>query len=52
MLSGDRDGPGKQPSARLLALLTFSPTTPDQNCETVGVSSADINGVVGVGRAP
>ena len=35
-----------------LALLTFSPTTPDQNCETVGVSSADINGVVGVGRAP
>jgi len=35
-----------------LALLTFSPSTPDQNCETVGVSSADINGVVGIGRAP
>ena len=35
-----------------LALLTFSPTTPDQNCETVGVSAANINGVVGVGRAP
>ena len=34
------------------ALLTFSPTTPDQNCETVGVSSANINGVVGIGRVP
>ena len=35
-----------------LALLTFSPTTTDQNCETVGVSAADINGVVGIGRVP
>ena len=32
--------------------ILFSPTTPDQNCETVGVSAANINGVVGVGRAP
>ena len=34
-----------------LALLTFSPTTQDQNCVTVGVSSANINGVVGIGSA-
>src|SRR2546427_4084296 len=32
-----------------LALLTFSPTTQDQNCVTVGVSSANIDGVVGIG---
>jgi len=32
-----------------LALLTFSPTTQDQNCVTVGVSSASIDGVVGIG---
>ena len=34
-----------------LAALTFSPTTQDQNCVTVGVSSASINGVVGLGSA-
>src|SRR6266481_329632 len=32
-----------------LAPLTFSPTTQDQNCVTVGVSSANIDGVVGIG---
>ena len=32
-----------------LAALTFSPTTQDQNCVTVGVSSASIDGVVGIG---
>ena len=32
-----------------LALLTFSPTTQDQNCVTVGVSTANIDGVVGIG---
>jgi hypothetical protein len=34
-----------------LAALTFSPTTQDQNCVTLGVSSANINGVVGIGSA-
>src|SRR5437773_785324 len=34
-----------------LAALTFSPTTPDQNCVTLGVSSANINGSVGIGSA-
>jgi len=34
-----------------LAPLTFSPTTQDQNCVTLGVSSANINGVVGIGSA-
>ena len=34
-----------------LAQLTFQPTTPDQNCVTVGVSSAAINGFVGIGSA-
>ncbi len=32
-----------------LALLTFSPTTQDQNCVTMGVSSANISGTVGIG---
>jgi hypothetical protein len=35
----------------VLAALTFSPTTPDQDCVTTGVSSADINGVIGIGSA-
>ena len=34
-----------------LAALTFSPTTQDQNCVTLGVSSANINGTVGIGSA-
>ena len=34
-----------------LALLTFSPTTQDQNCVTMGVSSANISGNVGIGSA-
>jgi len=34
-----------------LAALTFSPTTQDQNCVTLGVSSANINGAVGIGSA-
>jgi hypothetical protein len=34
-----------------LAALTFSPTTQDQNCVTMGVSSASINGTVGIGSA-
>ena len=29
--------------------LTFTPTTQDQNCVTVGVSSANISGTVGIG---
>ena len=33
------------------ALLTFSPTTQDQNCVTMGVSSANISGNVGIGSA-
>jgi hypothetical protein len=32
-----------------IALLTFSPTTQDQDCVTKGVSAASINGVVGIG---
>jgi len=35
----------------VLAVLTFSPTTPDQDCVTTGVSSAGINGVIGIGSA-
>src|SRR6266699_1576880 len=34
-----------------LAALTFSPTTQDQNCVTLGVSSANISGTVGIGSA-
>jgi len=34
-----------------VAALTFSPTTQDQNCVTLGVSSANINGAVGIGSA-
>jgi len=34
-----------------LAALTFSPTTQDQNCVTMGVSSANISGNVGIGSA-
>src|SRR6266566_151447 len=34
-----------------VALLTFSPTTQDQNCVTMGVSSANISGNVGIGSA-
>ena len=34
-----------------LARLTFSPTTQDQNCVTMGVSSANISGNVGIGSA-
>src|SRR5206468_3242207 len=33
-----------------LAALTFSPTTNDQNCTTKNVSTANINGVVGIGQ--
>jgi hypothetical protein len=32
-----------------LAALTFSPPTQDQNCVTVGVSTASINGFIGLG---
>jgi len=45
------DEPAFPVGEQALALLTFSPTTPDQNCATVGVSSAAINGVVGIGSA-
>ena len=34
-----------------VGVLTFSPTTPDQNCVTVGVGSANIDGVIGIGSA-
>jgi len=34
-----------------LAVLTFSPSTPDQDCVRIGVSSANIDGVVGIGSA-
>jgi hypothetical protein len=34
-----------------LALLTFSPTTQDQDCVTKGVSAANIGGAVGIGSA-
>jgi hypothetical protein len=34
-----------------IAPLTFSPTTLDQDCVTVGVSSANIDGVVAIGSA-
>src|SRR2546422_1064553 len=34
-----------------LAVLTFTPTTQDQDCVNVGVSSANIDGVVGIGNA-
>ena len=34
-----------------LAALTFSPTTQHQNCVTMGVSSANISGTVGIGSA-
>ena len=34
-----------------VAVLTFSPTTQDQNCVTMGVSSANISGAVGIGSA-
>jgi hypothetical protein len=34
-----------------LAALTFSPTTQDQNCVTLGVSSANISGTIGIGSA-
>jgi len=34
-----------------VAALTFSPTTQDQNCVTLGVSSANINGAIGIGSA-
>ncbi len=33
-----------------VAALTFSPTTQDQDCVTKGVSSAEINGVVAIGK--
>ena len=32
-----------------LGALTFSPATQDQNCVTVGVSTATINGTIGIG---
>src|SRR2546430_4043642 len=35
-----------------LARLTFTPTTPDRTCETVGGSSPDITAGVAFGRAP
>ncbi len=43
------DQPAFSVGEQSLAALTFSPTTPDQNCVTTGVSSANINGVVGIG---
>ena len=45
------DEPAFVPGQQSLAALTFSPSTPDQNCVTVGVSSASINGVIGIGSA-
>ena len=45
------NGPAFTTGEQSLALLTFSPTTTDQNCVTVGVSSANIDGVVGIGSA-
>jgi len=45
------DEPAFPVGEQSLALLTFSPTTPDQNCVTTGVSSANINGAVGIGSA-
>jgi len=43
------DEPAFPVGEQSLALLTFSPTTTDQNCETVPVSSANIDGVVAIG---
>jgi len=34
-----------------VAPLTFTPSTPDEDCVTVGVSSANIDGVVAIGTA-
>ena len=45
------DEPAFPVGEQSLAALTFSPTTPDQDCATVGVSSANINGAVGIGTA-
>jgi len=45
------DEPAFPVGEQSLAALTFSPTTTDQNCVTVGVSSANIDGVVGIGSA-
>jgi len=46
------DEPAFTVGEQSLAALTFSPTTPDQDCVTTGVSSANINGAVGIGSAP
>lgn len=45
------DEPAFVPGQQATAGLTFSPTTQDQDCVTKGVSSANINGVVGIGSA-
>jgi len=45
------DEPAFAPGQQTVAALTFSPTTQDQDCVTKGVSSASINGVVGIGSA-
>ncbi len=47
----DSDEPVFADGQTTLALLTFSPATQDQNCVTVGVSSANIDGIVGIGSA-
>ena len=47
----DSDEPVFMDGQSALALLTFSPSTQDQNCVTVGVSSANIDGVVAIGSA-
>src|SRR5262245_21866605 len=46
------DEPAFSVGEQSVAPLTFSPTTPDQNCVTVGVSSANIDGAVAIGTAP
>ena len=47
----DTDEPAFPVGEGSFALLTFSPTTQDQNCVTMGVSSANISGNVGIGSA-
>ena len=45
------DEPAFVVGQQAFAMLTFSPTTQDQDCVTKGVSSANISGVVGIGSA-
>lgn len=46
------DEPAFAVGEQSVAPLTFSPTTTDQNCVTVGVSAANIDGAVAIGNAP